>query len=153
MGGPYHDLLLTYVDAGVGSLILAALALAWVGSGHIFDGSVLAARLSGYLPGIPILALTTAGWYQLFESVEGSHGGENVLVIAVALLLAVVFVHWIARTAIAAIAALILSVFRSPFAPRVRLWIRYAEHPLPIRDGAPLRRWFARPPPCTTASA
>ena len=153
MGGPYHDLLITLVDAGVGSFVFAALALAWVGSGRISDGSVLAARLATYLPSVPLLALSAAGWYQFFESVEGAHAGYGTAVIVIALSFAILLVHWLARSAIAVIAALILSIFRNPFAPRVRLWIRYAEHPLPIREGAPLHRRFARPPPCTTASA
>ncbi len=153
MGGPYHDLLITLVDAGVGSFVLAFLALAWAGAGQISDGSVLAARLTGYLPSIPLLGAFAAGWYQLFESFEGTHAGGSVALIAVALCIAVFLVHRLAISAIAAIAVLILSVFRNPFAPRVRLWVRCAEHPLPVREGAPLRKRFARPPPCTTARA
>lgn len=153
MGGPYHGALLTLVDAGAGSFVLAAVALAWAGARGIADGSVLAGRLARYLPGLPLLTATTVGWYQLFESIEGAHSDDSVWLIGIALTAAVLFVRWIARSAIAAIAALVLAVFRREFARRSPIWMRSHERRLPNQGHRFTRKRFARPPPCAASRA
>lgn len=153
MGGPYHGLLITLADAGVGAFVLAAVALAWACAGRCLEGSVLAARLASYLPGVPLLGVATAAWYFFFESIEGSHADDPLLLVALALGLAVVVVHSAARAAIAAVAKFVLAVFTSAFAPRLRVWIARFERPAAVSRLASSRKLFVRPPPRVTACA
>ncbi len=153
MGGPYHSLLIALVDAGVGAFVLAAIALAWSCAGRCLDGSVLAARLATCLPGIPLLGLATTGWYCLFESIEGAHADDPLLLIALALGLAVVVVHAAATAAIAAVAKLVLAIFRNAFVQRTRVWLSCFELPVFVSRIATSRKLFVRPPPCMTVCA
>ena len=59
MGGAFHSELVSVAVAALGGLLVAFGALAWTGSRHAADGSVLAARLTGRLPGLaPVLVAT-----------------------------------------------------------------------------------------------
>ena len=73
MGGAFHSELVTVAVAALGGLLVAFGALAWTGSRHAADGSVLAARLTGRLPGLAPVLVATALCFALGERLEPAH--------------------------------------------------------------------------------
>jgi hypothetical protein len=153
MGGAHHGLLVALANVGVGGFVLAAISVAWAGRGAATDGSVLAARLACYVPGLPALGLCTAGWFSLAEATEGAHADGNLFLTVLALVLAAALVRMLARRAIEAIAAVVISICAPSFARRIRIRLLRLQRPLRIREAAHVRRRFARPPPSVTSRA
>ena len=147
MGGAYHETLVALLTSSLGVAALAVIFLAVAGAKTVQEGSVLAARLCVFVPGIPLLTATSCAWYQFFESVEGAHRQAPFLVVAAMLVAAVLAVHGIVRWFIAFVAALVFCIVSNAFDSRGRCWTRQIDHPLPVQFDVALRRRFARPPP------
>ena len=127
MGGAFHRELVTVALAALGGLLVAFGALAWTGSRHAADGSVLAARLTGRLPGLaprprrhrPVLRRRRAPGARARSG--GSAGPwsrrsspRRPLLLA------------LARAAIKALAGAIVAIARPAYATRTPFWLRRA---------------------------
>jgi hypothetical protein len=110
MGGSLQDLFFSgALAAGVGFLVLFV-SLAVAGAAHDMGGSVLAARLMRYLPGLGSLAGATAMWYTAIEAAETQHGGLPWPVVALAVASAAILVFFSARSAVRAIARITIAI-------------------------------------------
>lgn len=87
-GGAYHALVTTLALAGAGGALLAALTAAFGTGGTCAQGSVLAARLSTWIPNAPLVAVSGTAWFALIESTEPSHAAASILAIAAGMLVA-----------------------------------------------------------------
>jgi hypothetical protein len=153
MGGAYHELLRSMALAAVGGFAMAFGALAWFGAGPCSDGSVLAARLAGHLPSLPLLAAAGFGWFVLGESIEGTHPDASAILIAAALLV----VSWLLlaglRALLRLVAAIVVAILTIEFAPRLEQWSAHFALPPIARETLHRFRLFARPPPSARARA
>jgi hypothetical protein len=151
VGGSLHELLLQGAVAAASALALAWIALAW-DARHVADGSVLGARLAGRLPGWPAVAACAAGWYALIEHAEAPHVGVALGLALAALLVAAAVICYLARALVRSIAAVIVTIAHTPFAPRI-VFARPSRRRI-FRPASPaLRRRFARPPPIASLCA
>jgi hypothetical protein len=147
MGGAFHGELLTMALAALAGFLVAFGALAWTGSRNAADGSVLAARLTGRLPGIAPLLVTTALWFALGERLEPAHGSTALLPLVAAIVAAASLLLLLARAAIKTLAQAIVAVTRPGYAARTPFWLRRAVPVFAVAPAPSLRRRFARPPP------
>ena len=148
LGGSLQDLFLSgALAAGVGFLVLFG-SLAVAGATHVMGGSVLAAKLMRYLPGLGSLAGATATWYAAIEAAEPHHGGLPWPVVALAVASAAILVFFSSRSAVRAIARIAIAVTGSVFAPRTPAFVprRLTQRAFGQGRIAANRR-FARPPP------
>ncbi len=153
MGGSYHGFLVTLCIAGTaGALILAGM-LAWLGAKRAMQGSILAARLRGYLPAWTTLAAATALWFSVAESIEPHHQSVSPLPLLAALALAAWLVHVVARGILTFLAAIALAVHSAAHAVREPLpSLRFHQTPRAHRLLRATRR-YARPPPSAVIGA
>ncbi|MDQ2865775.1 MAG: hypothetical protein M3R51_06070 [Candidatus Eremiobacteraeota bacterium] len=147
MGGAYHGMFLTLACAGAGSFALAALAIALAAPNVAAQGSIVARRLTSWMPRLWQVAAGTAGWFLFVESLEGTHPHGNGVVVVTALCAAVLLVHGLAKGAIALISAAIVRTATAPFDPRKYFSPLAFQRPLAMATAAHVRRRFARPPP------
>jgi hypothetical protein len=147
MGGAYHEILIQFVSVGCGGFLVVLAALAWTGSGATADGSVLAARLTEKVPGVPVLAASAGLWFALGERIEPRHADAGLAVTLVVVFAAAWSLLTLVRWGVRRLAGAVIAISRAPHAERSFLWIRHLQ-PAPIPRRSPLlRRRFARPPP------
>jgi hypothetical protein len=147
MGGSFHPLLLQAALGGSVALLAFFGSLASGGAAHVTDGSVLATRLAGRLPGLASLLAATSFWYVLAERIEPHHAGTPLGASILALTAASWIVLRLAKAIVQALAGAVFAALHSPWATRTPRWVRRAPS-LPIARRSPLlRRRFARPPP------
>jgi hypothetical protein len=147
MGGEYHTLLVQAALAGALSLLAFFGALAWGGSKHAADGSIIGARLRARLPGAGALFASALLWYAAAEAIEPHHSPASPLAAGFALVLAAWVLARLARACVHLIAGAVIAVRRAHFSPRTFSWQRrVARQPL-VRRAPLTRRRFARPPP------
>lgn len=153
MGGAYHAALIEVASSGALGLLAFLAGLAFFSRGRAADGSILAARLSGWLPNLPALVVTTGVWFAIGERLETAHASPPLLVAALVLALAAWLLHRFARVVLGTIADAVFSVTRISFAPRIPSWVRRAAPAPRLRRARIARRRFARPPPIATTGA
>ncbi|MGA8574509.1 MAG: hypothetical protein WB609_02335 [Candidatus Cybelea sp.] len=147
MGGDYHALLVEAALGGALCLLAFFGALAWNGSKGTADGSIVAARLQGRLPGAGALFASTLLWYVVAEAIEPHHSPAGTLAAGVALAAAAWLLSRLARAFVAIVAGAVIAVRRTHFSPRTFFWqLRPARRPL-LRRASLVRRRYARPPP------
>ncbi len=150
LGGPLQGVFLgAAVAASVGVVVLfAALALVSAKTAAT-TGSLLAARLSAWLPGAWLLAATALGWYIAIECSEtDGHAPAPFFAMAIALVACALAIRWAAQFVLGAIASVTLAAHVRPFAGRPRAFAPRRPEPILAAAGrvAAYRR-FARPPP------
>ena len=148
LGGSLHELFLDV--ALVACVVVAALfaAVALSGASGASTGSILAARLGSYLPGLWSLLASSGLWYVAIEAAEPEHQMPPVLLIAALLVAAALLVRFAADTLRRAIASIVLLVFTAAFAPRTPAFItRRRAAIFTWRRRLAADRRFARPPP------
>jgi hypothetical protein len=147
MGGAYHDLLVQLASASCLGFALVLGALAWSGSRETADGSVLAARLAGRVPGIAPLVTAAGLWFALGERLEARHADPGLLVSLAVVAATAGAILALVRLGVRRLAGAVIAISRSPFAERASIRVRLLQ-PAPIARRSPLlRRRFARPPP------
>ena len=147
MGGAYAGLLLNMACLAAAGLfaILATLLISRVG--FAADGSVLASRVEGRLPGALALFVATSFWFVLGESLEPQHAAPSLLLTILALALFACVVWMATRAVVRWVADVVFAIARALYAAREVVRPRVFQ-PLAIARLAPsLRRRFARPPP------
>jgi hypothetical protein len=147
MGGAFHSELVTVALAALGGLLVAFGALAWTGSRHTADGSVLAARLTGRLPGLAPVLVATALCFAAGERLEPQHTAAALWPLVVAIVASGTLLLLLARAAIKTLAQAIVAVGRPAYATRTPFWLRRAVPVFAVAPAPSLRRRFARPPP------
>lgn len=147
MGGEYHTLLLEAALAGALSLLAFFGALAWGGSKHAADGSIVGTRLQARLPSAVALFSSALLWYAAAEAIEPHHSPARPLAAALALALAAWVLARLARAFVQVVAGAVIAVRRAHFSPRTFSWRRRSAQPPLIRRAPLARRRFARPPP------
>jgi hypothetical protein len=147
MGGEYHTLLLEAALAGGLSLLAFFGALAWGGSKHAADGSIVGARLQARLPGTGALFASALLWYGAAEAIEPHHLAATPLAAGIALALAAWVLACLARAFVRVVAGTVIAARRAHFSPRTFFWQRRAARRPLIRRAPLTRRRFARPPP------
>ena len=147
MGGAFHSELVTVAVAALGGLLVAFGALAWTGSRHAADGSVLAARLTGRLPGLAPVLVATALCFALGERLEPAHAATALWPLFAAIVASAALLLVLARAAIKTLAGAIVAVSRPAYATRTPFWLRRAAPVFAVAPAPSLRRRFARPPP------
>ncbi len=146
--GAYHNVFLGLAAFGLTALAAGVFACA-LRSGCCRDGSVLAARLAGFIPGKRLLVLSSVGWFALGESLERAHAPAPLLLLAALIAAAVLVIRALAIVLLRAIAAIAIAILRVPFAPRLPVRAHRLRRPAPRRRAAILRRPVTRPPPTT----
>jgi hypothetical protein len=149
MGGAFHSELVTVALAALGGLLVAFGALAWTGSRHAADGSVLAARLTGRLPGLAPVLVASALCFALGERLEPQHAATALLPLVAAIVAAATLLLLLARAAIKTLAEAIVAISRPAYATRTPFWLRRAVPVFAVAPAPSLRRRYARPPPAT----
>jgi hypothetical protein len=147
MGGAFHSELVTVAVAALGGLLVAFGALAWTGSRHAADGSVLAARLTGRLPGLAPVLVATALCFAAGELLEPQHAAAALWPLVAAIVASGALLLLLARAAIKTLAQAIVAVSRPAYATRTPFWLRRAVPVFAVAPAPSLRRRFARPPP------
>lgn len=147
MGGAFHSELVTVALAALGGLLVAFGALAWTGSRHAADGSVLAARLTGRLPGLAPVLIATALCFVAGERLEPEHAAAALWPLVAAIAASASLLLALARAAIKALAGAIVAIARPAYATRTPFWLRRAVPVFAVAPAPSLRRRFARPPP------
>jgi hypothetical protein len=152
MGGAYHEEFITMALAALGGFLVAFGALAWTGSRHSADGSVLAARLLHRLPGIAPVLVATALCFAAGERLEPQHAGASVWALVAAIVASAWLVVFLTRTAIKALAEAVV-IFSAPgYAQRKPMWLRRSAPVFAVAPAPSLRRRYARPPPAANAA-
>jgi hypothetical protein len=148
LGGSFHELFLDVALAGCAVFAALFAAVALSGASSASTGSVLAARLGRYLPGLWSLLASSGLWYAAIEAAEPEHQMPPVLLIAALLIAAALLVRFAADTVRRAIASIVLAVLTAAFAPRLPVFLSRRRAPAMAwyRRFATGRR-FARPPP------
>jgi hypothetical protein len=147
MGGAFHSELVTVAAAALGGFLVAFGALAWTGSRHAADGSVLAARLAGRLPGLAPVLIATAACFALGERLEPAHAVTAFWPLVAAIVASAALLLLLARAAIKTLAGAIVAISRPAYAARTPVWLRRAAPVFAVAPAPSLRRRFARPPP------
>jgi hypothetical protein len=147
MGGAFHGELVTVALAALGGFLVAFGALAWTGSRHAADGSVLAARLTGRLPGLAPVLVATALCFIAGERLEPQHASAALWPLVAAIIASAALLLLVTRSAIKALAGAIIAIARPTYATRTPFWLRRAVPVFAIAPAPSLRRRFARPPP------
>jgi hypothetical protein len=147
MGGAFHSELVSVAIAALGGLLVAFGALAWTGSRNAADGSVLAARLTGRLPGLAPVLVATALCFALGERLEPAHAATALWPLAAAIVASATLLLLLARAAIKTLADAIVAISRPAYASRTPFWLRRAAPVFVVALAPSLRRRFARPPP------
>jgi hypothetical protein len=147
MGGAYHEEFITMALAALGGFLVAFGALAWTGSRHAADGSVLAARLLRRLPGIAPVLVATALCFAAGERLEPQHASVSAWALVAAIVASAWLLVFLARGAIKALAQAVV-IFSTPgYAQRKPIWLRRAAPVFAVATAPSLRRRYARPPP------
>lgn len=149
MGGAFHGELVTVALAALGGLLVAFGALAWTGSRHTADGSVLAARLTGRLPGLGPVLVATALCFAAGERLEPEHAAAAFWPLVAAIVASAALLLLLARAAIKTLAQAVVAITRPAYATRTPFWLRRAAPVFAVAPAPSLRRRFARPPPQT----
>lgn len=148
MGGDYHDVLIQLALAGGVSLVIFFGLMAWNGAKTAVNGSVLASRLGGRLPGFTALVTSATAWYAAAELVERGHRAPiPLLAVPIALAAAAWLLQRLSRIALSVLAGAIVAFARTNFAPRTPPCARFTARTTPVRPVLWVRRRFARPPP------
>jgi hypothetical protein len=155
LGGSLHGL---FFAGGVAACVIAALVvaiLAVAGSRTTPTGSLLAFRLSSWLPGVVSLAGSTLFWYALIESAEKPHvAAAPMLLLIATVVLCALGLRTVARGVIAAIASVAISVRLAAFAVRSFSFVpAFPEAICAFAGRIAARRLFARPPPAAMQRA
>jgi hypothetical protein len=150
MGGAYHEEFITMALAALGGFIVAFGALAWTGSRHSADGSVLAARLLRRLPGIAPVLIATAIFFAAGERLEPQHAASSLWALIAAIVASAWLLVFVARAAIKALAQAVV-IFSTPgYAQRKPIWLRRSVPVFGVAPAPSLRRRYARPPPAAS---
>lgn len=146
-GGPFHDALFSLAWAGgLGFALLLGLA-AWLNAGHYAQGSILASRLTPFIPrAATVVAFAAPGFFAI-ESLESPHAGVALGAILAALAVASLALSLLARIFVRAIADIAFAVASHPFAARLPIYVRRASSAPRGRSTRFVYRRFARPPP------
>jgi hypothetical protein len=127
-------------------------ALAWIRSPGMTDGSVLAARLRDRLPGIGSVIAAAAAWYLAVEAIEPHHTTVPWIALLAALAAASYAALRLAHAITDVFGRAVIAISRTSFSPRAPAWRRRSfERPISRRLFLTHRR-FARPPPIAFAS-
>lgn len=151
VGGAYHPLLMQLTLAAAIGFVASLGALAWLQSGSLTDGSVLAGRLRQRLPGVGSVIAAAASWYVGVEAIEPHHAHAPAIALLAALAAASYVTLHLARALAKVFAHATVAIFRTPFSPRAPAWRRRPRGPLVPRALFLTRRLFARPPPIAFA--
>ena len=147
MGAEFQALLLQVAALSLVALIAAFGSAAWRGAKAIADGSVLAARLGGYLPSPLAVFGAAAAWFVLAEAAEPRHAGTALLLTAAALALAAWLMVAVGRGMLSVLARAAIAIVRCAFAPRTQPLRRVVFRVARPKTPQCARRLFARPPP------
>lgn len=153
VGGSYQSPLLQIALASTLGLLGGLFALALGGRAEASDGTVLAARLSGFIPSRGWVALSSLLWYAGIERLEPHHAAVLPIFAVVALAVAAIVVRALAGAALRLLCAIVFRVLHAPFAQRELTATRRHCARLFVRRSPALRRRFARPPPTAFALA
>ncbi len=146
MGGAFHGELVTVALAALGGLLVAFGALAWTGSRHTADGSVLAARLTGRLPGLGPVLVATALCFAAGERLEPEHAAAAFWPLVAAIVASAALLLLLARAAIKTLAQAVVRHNARPTRPAA-VWLR--RRPVLPSGCALAAPAFRRPPPQT----
>lgn len=150
LGGSLHETLLgVVIAASLGVLVFfAALALSGAKTAAT-SGSLLAHRLSAWLPNAWLLAGSALSWYTAIECSEtDGHAPAPFFLLAVTVVTCALAIRWVATLVLGAITSITLAARVRPFAGRPRVFAPRRPRPILAGTGrvAAYRR-FARPPP------
>ena len=147
MGGSFGEALRLLAVTTTIAAAIAWLAMGWASRGRLCDGTVIAARMERLFPSVPAITVAAVGWFALAESIEDSHAGASIAILAGSLLLASFFVGKIARLALRAVSATVFGTQRRRFHPRLPIWAAIERISVPVYRMAVERHHLARPPP------
>jgi hypothetical protein len=148
LGGSLHELFLDVALAACAIVAVLFAVVALSGASGASTGSVLAARLGGYMPGLWSVLASSALWYGAIEAAEPEHQMPPVLLVLALLTVAALLICFTADALRRAIASIVLAVYTAPFAPRMPVFItRRRSTTLVRRRRLATGRRFARPPP------
>ena len=148
-GGAFHQAFLGLAALAIAGFTARVFALACSGRGYCLQGSVLAAKLAGTVPGRSLLAVVSLGWFALGESLEPAHAVASIVIVMAVILVVVLVVRELTLASLRAIARIVIAIATIAFAPRLQAWARRVHARSIARRIRFSRRRFARPPPGT----